>query len=72
MPFAARIQGLSLRPSPLLDSFLCHIAYTDEKRSWLQLTRRILDALYLLNMLRAIEHDNPALKALNTPPNPGG
>jgi hypothetical protein len=63
LPFAARIQGLELRPDPVLDAFLCHISYTDEQGSSLQLTTRVLDALYLLNLLREIEKRFPELKA---------
>lgn len=52
-----RIQGAEFERGPTPDSSSVHIQYTDPEGSWHDLRTGFLDAMYLLNLLRAVQLD---------------
>ena len=57
LPNADRIQGVQLEAGPTPDRSIVRMQYTDAQSRWHDLRMGFLDAMYLLNLLRAIQLD---------------
>src|SRR6266705_716317 len=66
LPSVGRIQGLAFHPDAVIQRASCDLQYTDPAGEWFELKMPVLDALYLLNMLREME-EHDSLKQFNQP-----
>ena len=57
LPIVGRIQGAVLEPGPSHRESAVLVQYTDPNKELYELRMPLLDAMYLLNVLRAVEHD---------------
>ncbi len=57
LPPVGRIQGAHLLPGQSHETSGVRIQYTDLKGTWQELSMPLLDAMYLLNILKAIQKE---------------
>lgn len=57
LPDVGRIQGLSRTAGFDVPKIVVSLQYTDRSNGWHELEMPFLDAMYLLNCLRAIQQD---------------
>ncbi len=57
LPPVGRIQGAHLLPGQFHETSSVRVQYTDQKGTWQELSMPLLDAMYLLNALKAIQKD---------------
>lgn len=55
LPSAGRIRGIMLIPAPAPKDAKVQLQYTDPEEEWHQMTMPFLDAMYLLNLLKAMQ-----------------
>lgn len=69
LPNVARMQGLVLDKSGSRDEdWYFQVQYTDDADAWHEIRVPLRDGLYLLNLLKAAEQDQPTLALLNREP----
>ena len=57
LPPVGRIQGLARSPDADPATISVTLQYTDHKDEWHEVAMPFLDAMYLLNLLRAMQED---------------
>jgi len=67
LPPVARIWGIGYYPDQVLRRSFCRLQYEDRNSQLFEVEMPVLDALYLLNLLRTVEHDS-GLESVNRPP----
>lgn len=55
LPVVGHIQGVSIVPAKTPKETWVVLQYTDQKEEWKQVNVPFLDAMYLLNLLKAIQ-----------------
>ena len=69
LPNVARMQGVVLNKSaPRDEDWYFQVQYTDDVDAWHEMRVPLRDGLYLLNLLKAAEQDQPTLALLNRQP----